>query len=287
MPLSIDQRRPDLAAQIEAAYNRARRLPGVMGGVALDSAVESAFKEHDDTLDTIGDPDVRAELETTVDQTNRLFGRVDVSVPKLHEFREAGVDFVDLELRFSELREQGCDPQIVIAPMLSLDDWRDIYRNLQNDPGVNDNGRIKSAGLYVADFIADNWVDLNGWVGPHIVEAQRPNGLIDRWTIGVVAGTDYPTLNNARYGEIDIAGVGWAPPICQYLTLQAARLQEHASPVDTASYAWVGAPATNPTGELVAARGSWNDHTGMLALYVRDTHSRPDTAQGSRAACML
>lgn len=55
---------------------------------------------------------------------------------------------------YERIQENGLEPEVTIAPLVSVPQLKALYKNLQNDVKVNHDGRIKDGGLFVNNDVA-------------------------------------------------------------------------------------------------------------------------------------
>lgn len=281
-----------LEAQLEAAL--ARNITGglvVAETVSLARVAATAVAEAP-TAEGIGLANLSLEFTATAeiarDANTELFGTVGIRTPELSEFAAAGVDFnrLESELRFLETVEVR--PEVVIAPVLSVDTWQTVFQELQDNPRANRDGRIKNGGLLIVDQAVSHWNELLVHDSSVEIDGQR-------WDVLILPGTGRPEVVEANHSGIDNRGnlsdtlvsiaveAGGSvddlgantihPTISAYLTLQARRLYTKELPIDQATFTWLHGEFGDPS-SLQAPNGSWTIGDGRVRLCVDDVSFR-------------
>ena len=225
------------------------------------------------------DPTFQSVAETALDSTATLLERIGITTPTLAEFASSGdVAFGLLSRGYEAMQETNLEPQVVFSPVLSLEQWRDLYQRLQADSSVNHDGRIKNGGLYIDDNIRSNWEGLQ----PSEDDTVEINGL--SWQVLVLPGTNKPPQVNIVHNGHDVNGLNGAlaeqatdtgvpedeltpdkihPTIAAYLTAQASKLQSGESPLDNATYTWLSGTFQDAS---QVPDGYWDPGNGRVGL---------------------
>jgi hypothetical protein len=91
-------------------------------------------------------------LVETLEQTNRLFDRVGIHLPTVEQLSAAGVDLAHLNQLFWGMVETYQQPEWILAPVLRMKEWDQVFDALEADPTVNhdyvhQDKRIKKCGV--------------------------------------------------------------------------------------------------------------------------------------------
>lgn len=306
--LYADEAGVPLEAQLEAALARnvASGLAGAeatsLAGVAAALIVEATTATTPNgTLEDLS-VDFQDTLIHVTDHETALFKCLNLAVPSSEAFAEAGVNFVQLSDAWETMAELNLKPELILAPVLTVDEWKAVYQELQDSPTVNHEGGITNGGLWVHYDVASNWEALQA--NDHTIAV---NGKA--WQVLVLPGTDKPPVVNVNHSGRTADG-DWVElaqqasklgitlsefakseharniTIPAYLTLQANRLLANipygaVSPVvDTESSTWlhgeVKSDLPNPLPPLWAPFGRWGAEGGRVDLYWRDIAFRQD-----------
>ena len=277
MPLSLQDRNPELVARVDDAYERARSAAGEvaqeLGGATLNAVLAADVAEAKEAgtlatggVEAITDPEIRRIFGQSFAAHEQLFRRANLNIPSPDELAEAGIDISQLAVKFAEERQAGHEPELVLAPVMPLNWWKSIYTSLQDDVQGN---RVKDGGLYIYDTVRDNWDSLN------TVPQNTPATLIDaaskghyqdsgnyQWTLRVIPGTNKPTEVNVRHDDQNYPN---KPTVGEYLTLQATRLQDpNSEPIDNGTYTWLDGTMNNGSR---APCGRWYPDDGRVFLF--------------------
>lgn len=245
--LSRENFSPQTAIHVAEAYerNRARDraagepLVGELSVRSLADVVKSATTEAEDQrsnslggLDQILNLDVRQAFEDSFVVTEQLFDRVNLVAPTIEQCVDAGVDLEVLANAYECLQTEGLEPAIVLAPNLRMDEWRQLYLRLADDPVTNSDSFLLGSGFYVNLDVARKWDSLA--TSPSdtstilIPSARSRAGEALSWSLRLIPATPRPTIANIAHDHNQANH----PTICEYLTLQATRFQNHQEPID-------------------------------------------------------
>jgi len=233
-------------------------------------------------LDGIENPAVRDSFEQTWDQAEQLFERISLVPPDPEQFETAGVDFARLANEYERMKDEGLEPEIVIAPQnLSLEDAKRLYAHLTDDTAIPNNPLKQQSdgnGLWVNDDVAAAWNTLVS-TAPRDTDGIEPPHHLDNggyaWTIRLIPGTDKPTDTNVDHATNDAVH----PTMSEYLTLQATRIQTGRPPVDGSTYTWLNGTFGDGNGQ--APRGRWDSGDGQVRVGWGGVGNRHDVL-GSR-----
>ena len=291
--LYADETGVPLEVQLEAALAR-----NIAGGLAvaemtsLSSVASGLLAEADDsTLLTINSEGLSVDFaDTLTDMFTHegvLFSKIGLEVPSPLAFTEAGVDFARLSKAWGAMLELDMQPELVIAPVLPIKEWKAVFQALQDDPYINHDDGIRNGGLKIAHEVAGSWDGLQNHGNSVQIKGNR-------WDVCVMTGTDQPPLNqinhfgkdyrsdiyfsdeltsSARAMGLDVSNLSSHmihPTISAYLTLQANRffansyLGSATPPVDNAeSNTWLHGTTTDRT---QAPRACWYGGDGQVRV---------------------
>ncbi len=206
-----------------------------------------------------------------------------VVLPELSDFAEAGIDFSELAEAHAAMEQLSLAPELVLAPTLSTDQWRQVYLNLQNNPRANSSGRIQNDGLYIDSAVENHWDELMQHVtssNAHTLTAS--DGII--WQAMLLPGAGRPPLINLDHNgrgdnlptpdlqqqidQLKAKGVSIDeesihPTIPAYLSLQATRLHTIAEPLDGGTYTWLDGEFKEGN-SLRSPDGGWDPGGGRV-----------------------
>ena len=288
---------PGLDAELDAAYahNAPSEFDGQLAAVTKAGVAEAQANTPDTAANRSPDRDrealmgLSAEFQKITDEAHRttewLLDRIGLLPPAPAEFARAGFDFVKLQSAHEQYIWHGYEPQLVFAPVLELDTWKNLFRNLQDDSTVNADGRIKNGGLYIDNTVASNWVGLQD--SHHTIEIYGTH-----WQLAVVPGTIQRPINGLDHnGKVVVGAVrkrleiapglidqytkvaipaseqtmgNLHPTIASYLSAQAVRLQNGTDLMDVGGWTWLDGQFTS--GTLRAPVGSWSSDSGGVRL---------------------
>ena len=279
-----------LEAQLEAALAR-----NVAGGLAvaetasLATIADIVMRENEILFPEMTDvfalsPKMAVKASRAHELTSRLAESVGVDMPTFKELAHEGVDFNKLASSHETMTRLGMMPELVIAPVLTLEQWKVVYKSLHDDLHINHAGHIKNGGFWVTDDVVEGWDELQN-------HDRTVNIAGQRWDVLIVPGTNQPTATSTDYhgkehnGKISevilmvatelglqddqIPTEALNPTIDAYLTLQAnSFLQANTSigiaapPVDYNSCTWLDAELPGDRAVL----GYWKAKDGMVCL---------------------
>jgi hypothetical protein len=237
-------------------------------------------------------PEFKAQIAVSQELATQLFEPLGLVTPTTSELETQGIDFKRLNERYAAMEAAGAEPELVLAPSLALAEWRTVFKNLQDDPSVNTDGRIKNDGLWLADDVANNWDSLMNQAD-NGTTATTSDGT--QWHVALVPGTPKPSVvsidakgkdssgnitpllqaRNTAYRDVPLQEATLHPTIADYLTLQAGRLAMNQLPVDSETYTWL--QGTFRVGnDLRAPRGFWLPDVGRVGLYWDEVDLRVD-----------
>jgi hypothetical protein len=273
MPLSLNERNPDLIARVDDAYERALAaksdLATDVGGVALDALVESdvAVARAQGTFAggelAIANHNARTSLESTLVNVEQVFAPLKLKPPTPDELRMGGVDFASLGRVYERMEKASLQPTWVLAPdNLRANNWEYIYRRLQDDPSINTNGLIQKNGLRISSVVQRNFEAISA--RPENVPSVANDGGYTHWTLRLIPSTPKPTEMGVSYADTRYPV---KPTVAEYLTLQAVRLQAGEEPIDDGS--WTNLQGTFMTEDIyrdneLTVTGTWGH--GRVAI---------------------
>ena len=273
-----------LTEQLTAAYERnvteelaPRVLPDALALVAATAIAEARAA----TPDVRSLPELLADFRSTLEISRlaslEVFGPLGIKPPELTEFVEAGIDFTRLGAAYEIMQDHGLQPEIVIAPVLSVEQWKQSFQALQDDPFVNHDKRIQNGGLYIDDAVATNWETINANDHSVIIDGQE-------WQVLVVPGTDEPPVTSLDHNgtladgtfptkllelgdtlDLNLADDPLHPGLASYLTLQATKLHSLQPPLYEAGYTWLDGEFGIPDSPQ-APQGFWGSGRGQVGV---------------------
>ena len=276
---------PGLDAELDAAFaqNAQSEIEEPLAVVTQAALAEAQPLSPDSDRPDGADlpPTLRPYAEATKLLSDLLFDKIGISVPSLNEFQTFGVNFQRLSTAYETMHQLDLQPQLVIAPMLPLASWKELFQKLYGDPIVNADGRIKYGGLWVSDEVVRSWDGLQGskfTLSPDI-----------GWQVLVIPGTTRPSVTNVNhtgmhpgrrgrtkvadtlteyYRQLDITTVERSanihPTIPAYLTMQASHLLGNIEPTDGNTYSWLEGQFYHD--KWMAPEGNWDTNNGRVVL---------------------
>ena len=290
-----------MAAKYLDQEEAAGRL-AVAGGTLDNDPIGDILKRRQQNTETSGvtlpnlDPNFRSLLETSHTASSELFQALDFTPPELTAFSEVGVDLAKLQTAHETMMQSDLAPEIVIAPILSVEQWKQLYKGLEDDQTINQDGRIKDGGLYIDDTVANHWDELMQQTIDNAHTVQDDQGIA--WHILVMPGTDRPpvlkvghngtNVQNQRdttlqqqidsiFGQFAtvLEDIPLHPSTPAYLTLQAARLQANTPPLDNNTRTWLQGTFTE-NNSLRAPGGRWSPGNGRVDVRWFEVGDRRD-----------
>jgi len=275
MPLPLSTRNPELIARVGDAYERARMSAGEtareLGNTSLDAVLAADVAQAKEAgtlagnggsgLEVITHPETRVAFETALAATEQLFARIGLVAPTAEQLTASGIDLVQLAAQFEQM-DPSSMPEIVIAPQLSVGQWKQTFKALHDDQTINQTGRIKNDGLYIADDVAHNWDSLGqSPAGVPTTTTAAGTDPATTWTVRIIPGTDKPSTTNVPHNDPNYLD---KPIVHEYLTLQATRLQDPTQePIDSNTWTWLN--GTMNAGSQ-APFGIWRSDEGRVRL---------------------
>ena len=198
-----------------------------------ESAIYNSLKE------LINDQDVLESIELAYTNTEKLFGRIDLTTPTIDQFKGAGVNFEKLAEQYLNMQKNNLEPSWVLSPILPLThkktefsvDWVNLYEMLTDDfDNAIENNPLKKID---PSQIGKNYgFDSYGIVDAHVSESDSGTiflqelGLINdnknihsvvnkyygsstypdeieniTWTLALISSTDIPQHLNSSSSE--------------------------------------------------------------------------------------
>ena len=263
--LSPEHFNPKLADKVGAAYRQnleAGRVPGNIfaDGIAaegLSGVINRRTAEARGSgsaglihLEHINHPETRRDFEHCFAIADELFSRIHETPPTPEECVDADVNFVTLGAAYERMKLEGLEPEIVLAPNLSIGSWKRLYKDLQ-DNQTTTNTILSGGGLVINIEVDTHWDSLA--TSPNDTPIITTSDESLAWSLRLIAGTDRPTITSTRHDH----NQSNHPTISEYLSLQAARLQaDQIPPIDNEDTAtWLSGTRTSEFG-LWAPTGS-------------------------------
>jgi hypothetical protein len=272
MPLSLNERNPDLIARVDDAYERALtaqcELASGVGGVALDALIQDDIATAREQislagsgLEAITSPLTRMLFSESLKQSEELFAQLNLSTPTTEQLAMSGIDFAGIGAVYEQMLSKGLEPLIVLAPSIRPDEWQEIYRHLEADTKINATGRRRFGGLHINSSIASSWNELSKMsdaVPATVVPDET--GYRTKWTLRIIPGTDRPTETGITHNDPRFPD---KPTVHEYLALQANLLQRGQDPIDGSTHTWLSGTFEN---ESHAPRGTGLSSEGQIEL---------------------
>lgn len=264
----------EAARQIAEIYaqNRGKKDNSAAHGRAvLKAAIGKNFIEPekddgwwDDKLET--SIYEKEKIKEAFHESTELFGKLDIIPPEPFEFAINQVDFEALAQAMREMEKDGDSPAVIIAPNLKLEEWEVLYDHLAKDDACKwKPSYAASSNLLVDEDTAQRWnefQDIPSENGIYIPHVHQWDSDID-WTIRCVSETNSPMDVNGVFNEVGSNH----PSVSEYLTLQALRIKNNRTPIDThPSQTWIQNKHNKANGTVAG----WSTH--FIALYIE---SRP------------
>ena len=285
---------PEIATRVGYAYDRnvdkglaagtdfatdvsTQSLGNVIKGATIDAKANSNTGLT--ALDQISNPETKRAFEDSFAATERLFSRLDLAVPTAEQCADCGINMIALGDEYDRMQNAGLEPEIILSPNLDLASWHELYRGMQEDPLVNSYGELKDGGLVIGDMVASLWDSLLILpAGVQTVTMPRhriePTNTELNWSLRLIPGALKSTNTNVDHGHNNAIH----PTVGEYLSLQAAHILSHRTPVDgDADGVWLSGRSV--TGQ--APIGVWGPSSGRVGLFTTNT-SVKDATLGTR-----
>ena len=265
---------PDLAADIATveAWQAEHDPSAQVAATGIASVVHAAVKEHAtaNPLEAMS-PDASTSFAETLTRSEQLFARLNLTLPSPDQLVASGVDFAALGTAHERMSTEGLEPRFVLAPSLNTGDWQQLYAELEADQSVNQDGRIKSGGLYIDDTVSSAWDTLSDVPDSVPVTLNSAAEGSCNWTLRLIPGTNRPTETNIAHNDPNYPD---KPTVHEYLTLQASLLQAGEDPIDDSTWTWLNGMFEN---DSQAPVGRWNPDDGRVGLSYDDVGDRDDS----------
>jgi hypothetical protein len=175
------------------------------------------------------------------------------------------------------MHQEGKQPELVLAPLLPAQQWRNIYTVLTADTTIANNPLKKQNdghGLYINGEVEAAWDELN--VAPEsvpVINGGDSVGNHNQWTLRLIPGTPKPTQtsidHDGNYQDSNgqktrLQGVAH-PTTNEYLTLQAILIQSGQPPIDAKTWSWLDG-TFGSSNYLQAPSGFWGPDYGQVFL---------------------
>ena len=239
---------PRLAEEVAGAYKYnvergfvpSATLTQEVNVTGLDNEIKAAIAEAAanprfsfDGLGQIKNPETKRIFETSFATSERIFERIDLTVPTPEQLSDDGIDLGALGAIYEQMVLDDLEPAIVLSPNLGLLRWKLLYMDLVNDKVVNADRRLSGDGLAVYTEVAAWWDELAlPSMGVPVVHAINDElgeqGLVG-WTLRLIPSTQEPTHLNVPQSHNNAEH----PTVGEYLSLQAARIQNLQTPIDS------------------------------------------------------
>ena len=294
LPLTPEQLAAYQAGQVEEtaadAVALTHEITRALGGVGLPLET---------TLDKMGESiplsaaefgempeDFRDRLVTTHQASKKLFDRIGLVPPLIDAvgLAHAGIDPMHLANEYNRMHQEGYQPELALAPLLTAQQWRNIYTALTADPSIPNNPLKEQSdghGLWINDEVNAAWGDLKFSSVPEGVPVIKKDTLAAAsWTLRIIPGTPKPSLMNIDHSgnykdgngqEAQLPGVAH-PTVNEYLTLQAIRIQSGQDPIDANIWTWLDGTFGNNNSQ--APIGIWNPDLGQVFVICGGVGSR-------------
>jgi len=244
----------------EIAKEKARQdaVSGNLGTAAANAMRENEAEGitpelHSSGLETISNPETSQNIETAFDLAKNLYERINLEIPTPDDFAEAGVDFKAFALAVEQMEKQDKQPQVIISPSLSLDQWTKLYDNLTKDSNIKDNplrSHDRGNGLRRSDSAKNivNATESNN--NPNTIGAITKDTSIHiytdandiSWTISAIPTMEEPEARGQTYQDIlddPKQGPKVLPTMHEYLSLQASRITNQQPPMNPNTSTWL------------------------------------------------
>jgi hypothetical protein len=280
LPLTPDQLAAYQAGQPEettadaVALNHeiTRALGGV--GLPLETTLSRMGESTPVTTGEFGElpGDFRDKLTDTYQTTEKLFARIGLVPPPFDvmTLAKAGIDPLHLGNEYNRMHQEGRQPELVLSPLMTSSQWRNVYRRLTADTAIPNNPlkeQDDGHGLYINDEVNAAWDDLN-FIPGGVPVINTDTIAAAPWTLRVIPGTPKPTQTNIDHDGNYKDGTQLPnvahPTVNEYLTLQATLIQNGEPPIDAQTWSWLD--GTFGDNNSQAPRGGWYPDSGQVGL---------------------
>jgi hypothetical protein len=291
MPLSLNDRNPDLIARVDDAYERALtdqgELTSEIGGVALEALIDEDMANAraqgmptGKALEAILNAETRGVFTDAFNETNQLFNRLNVEIPTPDDLVASGINFEHYSEIYEDMERDNLDPVLILAPSLLVHQWTEFYAQLTNEDAINPDvrGHLANGGLSISSDAYSYWdkfAKVDSTLPQVTLDGGRSSNSLScpPWTLRLIPGESLPQVTDVPYGGIE-------PTVHEYLTLQARALQAGKPPVDIDSSTWLQGTAKY-MGQMVAPCASFNQGSGEICVRLDDVRSQ-DYFTGTR-----
>ena len=267
---------PRLSAEVAAAYRRNVEVGLVDSASAGEVGVRSlADKIKENTasvkskggtefssltgFDQIKNPDTRRAFETSFTATDQLFSHLNIITPVAEECVGAGIDLVALGTTYERMFAEGLQPEVVLSPVLDVNNWRMLYDELANTNSTISN-HLRHGGLAVYKGVTAEWTSLVKI--PEGVPVIPSRGGVPSWTLRLIPGTPSPTAVDVNHNYNQAVH----PTLNEYLTLQATCLQAGQEPLDHFADTWLSGSYSIGASFPRAPTGYWYSLGGQVKV---------------------
>ena len=266
---------PGIATRLERAYVRnveVGRVPGValaseLGAKSLASEIMANAADAKNRggvglagFDQLLNDDTKRDFEESFAATELLFEPLGLVVPTSEQCVDAGIDLAALGAAYERMQDEGLEPAIVLSPVLGISSWRQLYQNLAKEQVGTDS--LKDDGLQVDETVAACWDKLARQPVDDIKASISPDGTLD-WSLRLIPATRRPTdvmvdhnHNHAKH-----------PTVCEYLSLQAVRIQALEQPIDGIYSTWLNGTVNDNGTAPLAPFVYWDSIGGCINIF--------------------
>ncbi len=237
---------PDLAARIEQAKTAQANVQSRMGQDLAHVGLAELVKTNVERGESL------PAVEVAHARMSKVLERIDVNVPDLETFEDAGIDFAYLEETYDKMQVLNLEPEYIFAPVLPFREWSRLCETFENDPDINHDGRIVGGGLAYSMTVEHHWQKICSTDRDVTVDEMN-------WQVLVVPATNKPPVVDVSHTGTDASGVTkpelqdlarrigvtdaeFTVSSCPHLTvgaytmLQAARMVEKRPMIDEGSW---------------------------------------------------
>ena len=250
------------------------------------SKIDAEWPELDlSALDAISNPESRASFKEDYAATAEMFKLVDLPLPNPQKFFEAGVNLDRMGTQYAVMTDLDEDPVLVVAPVLPLGRWVELYEALHPV------GRHNAVNIHLEnELIEDDWLTLNrGWAGlkPAFAVEDPTEGVIP-WTLRLIPRVPSEVSRN-RPASRNYATDLEYPMVAEYLCMQALQSYMNQDLLDLVHGTWLSNPlSVSINGQIqdFFLTGRYAAPVGQLQLDLRYSHINQneriaDRGQGS------
>lgn len=258
-----------LSKAIETGILPASSVRAALGGLGASAAEQLQVADPA----PLSHPDVHSPKESLDFMTTYLtardlyFSRLGLNLPMWPDFETAGYSKKELVDAYNHMQAENLEPELVIAPQLTLSQIERLFNSLSDDTSVP-NHRLFDAGVFIDPGMRNNqvWNRFCDQGSPFQPIATVSNTATPEtnWTICIIPGTARSLYSNTPYDSFEPWQI--LPTIPQLVALHAQRIQTGKTMVDEEVWSW----ARCEVGEEHAPAVRWSPGEGVIDILRAD-----------------